>query len=290
MSKLLTIAILATISSFPVKAQLKAFAGTDVKICLGAFALTDSPLLGGSPSATGGTPPYQYRWKLQESWFGSASFFLNSDTIANPRLKQLSGTDSAHFVLIVTDANSINAYDTVYVRLSRWGIYGSGGTLKKTDADTVTLNARSIPVPSFPPITYTWSPATFLSDSTILKPLCWSKGFVHYTLWATDAIGCKEYAWDLSVNSTPLSVSTLPGPDECILIPNPFNTSGTIQIGKFWLGSTLSIYSASGQLILQEVVNGNSVWLPLPLQTGTYFYNLRNKNGLFKTGKFFFGH
>jgi hypothetical protein len=283
MKKLLALLFLATLSSFYAKAQLTAFAGTDIKVCLGPYALRDSPLLGGSPSAIGGTPPYQYRWKLQESWFGSASFFLNNDTISNPRLKQLTGTDSAHFVLIVTDANSVNAYDTVHVQLSRWGNYAAG-TINKTDSDTVTLKNWGVAIPSFPPLKYTWSPGTFLSDSTTQEPLCWSKGFCLYVMEAEDAIGCEGYAWRVAVNSKELSVGTLPLPDDYFQIPNPMEESSTIWIGKSWHGSTLTMYSASGQKILQEVIRGNSLSLHHSLQKGYYYYHLTNNTGQPKAG------
>ncbi|MCE3278992.1 MAG: hypothetical protein K0S44_1183 [Bacteroidetes bacterium] len=71
-------------------AQLTANAGTNTSICLGS-----SLTIGGSPSATGGSPPYTYSW--------SPSVGLSSTTTANP---SASPTSTTTYTLIVTDAVS----------------------------------------------------------------------------------------------------------------------------------------------------------------------------------------
>lgn len=78
-----------------------ASAGSDRMVCPG-----ESVRLGGSPTASGGTPPYQYRWE--------PGIDLDDSTAANPtvRLRQ-----SRTYVLTVTDSRGCQARDTVTLLL-----------------------------------------------------------------------------------------------------------------------------------------------------------------------------
>ena len=75
-------------------------AGMDTIVCIGE----DSIVIGGSPSAMGGTANYSY------SWFPPTD--LSSITSANPKAKPASTTI---YVLTVTDANNCSTVDTVQI-------------------------------------------------------------------------------------------------------------------------------------------------------------------------------
>jgi hypothetical protein len=65
-------------------------------------------LMGGTPTASGGTPPYQYLW--------TPATDLDSDTIANPTVQNLQG-GSQIYNLLITDARNCTAVDSILVRL-----------------------------------------------------------------------------------------------------------------------------------------------------------------------------
>jgi hypothetical protein len=65
-------------------------------------------VLGGNPTATGGTPPYLYQW--------SPATDLDSDTISNPTLLSINFGQRT-YVLEVTDARNCLAIDSLMIRL-----------------------------------------------------------------------------------------------------------------------------------------------------------------------------
>jgi hypothetical protein len=83
-------------------AQLTANAGTNTSMCLG------SPItIGGSPSASGGTPPYTYSW--------APSTGLSATNIANPTANPASTTT---YTLTVTDAVSATTGAAIIVNVN----------------------------------------------------------------------------------------------------------------------------------------------------------------------------
>ncbi len=70
--------------------------GTDYSECYGGT----NPTLGGSPAATGGTPPYFY------AWTGSGAPYLSSTSVANPTFNVTSASPGVYSLnLEVSDAN-----------------------------------------------------------------------------------------------------------------------------------------------------------------------------------------
>ncbi|MEX1188167.1 MAG: T9SS type A sorting domain-containing protein [Bacteroidia bacterium] len=67
----------------------------------------DTPVLGGSPAAFGGSAPYNYQW--------SPSFNLNNAAIANPTF---TGSDNTVYVLRVSDSRGCSSRDTVIITIS----------------------------------------------------------------------------------------------------------------------------------------------------------------------------
>src|SRR5262249_53298938 len=77
----------------------------------------DTLIMGGSPTATGGTSPYMYQW--------SPSTALVDSTVANPQLAGLN-TDTRYFVT-VTDANNCTASATDFVFVAPSTLQASAG-------------------------------------------------------------------------------------------------------------------------------------------------------------------
>lgn len=77
----------------------RANAGIDKNICFGTNTIIGEP-------ATGGAPPYQYKWKPNQ--------FLSNDAIAQPTANP---TDTTRYILTVTDSKGCINYDTMMVNI-----------------------------------------------------------------------------------------------------------------------------------------------------------------------------
>jgi gliding motility-associated-like protein len=127
------------------------------------------------------------------------------------------------------------------------------------------------------PVTYTWTPSTWLDSAEIETPKSKPLDDITYTLTVVSDKGCKS--------SDEVFVKVLKTP----LIPNIFspNRDGIhdkwdIPYLQSYPGCTVDIYNRYGQLIYHSVgydklwdgtVNGN------PVPVGTYYYIIDPKNG-----------
>lgn len=148
-------------------------AGTDFNICIGEQAL-----LGGSPSASGGTPGYTYAW--------SPSGNLSSATDANP---MATITTSTVFTLLVTDTLGCTSSDDISIGVN-------GRPTANSINDTIIACGDSIALVSSAtggssPYNFGWAPGANLSDSTIASPMAYKPGL--YYLTVTDSNGCNGY-------------------------------------------------------------------------------------------------
>lgn len=69
--------------------------------------LENSPLLGGTPAAIGGTLPYSFEWIPASN--------LNNGSVANPVYL---GAESTQYVLVVSDDKGCSAKDTIQITVS----------------------------------------------------------------------------------------------------------------------------------------------------------------------------
>ena len=150
--------------------QLLAYAGPANFLCVGT-----STVLGGSPTASGGTPPYSYNWQ--------PTTFLNNNTLANPTA---SGCNSdIVYTLRVIDA----AGDTVlsYTSININKIYtfnagiDTGYCVEQSSGVIIGASSNNSAWHSF-----NWSPASGLNNTTITNPLATPSITTTYTLTVSD--------------------------------------------------------------------------------------------------------
>jgi gliding motility-associated-like protein len=130
------------------------------------------------------------------------------------------------------------------------------------------------------PVTYQWSPATYLSNPTASKPIATPPADITYTLRVTSDKGCST--------TDQVFVKILKNP----VIPNIFSPNGD-GVHDQWIipyldtypGCTVDIFNRYGQLVFHSVgytkpwdgtINGK------PAPVGTYYYIVDPKNGRLK--------
>jgi hypothetical protein len=213
--------------------------GTQNNICSGG-----STVLGGFPSAAGGTAPYQYQWTPQIG--------LNNPSSPNP----ITILCDTLYVLEITDNYACSATDTVHIQCNN-SVQANAGV-----DDTVCVGGTFIlggnPV-GVAPFTFNWSPGVLVNDSTVQNPFGFTCDTI-YIVEVTDANGC------IDLDSVYIKCHTLPvtdaGPDTCIGI-------GTcVQIGSSALPNLQYTWTTSLYL------NDSSLSNPIACPTDTITYEL----------------
>jgi hypothetical protein len=277
-------ALLVTSLVSQAQSSLTVAAGPDRAWCstfLGNAA--DTPVLGGTPTASGGTAPYTYQWSLlYTSYQGNPvspapGAFLTNEQGANPRLLQKPGVDSMRAIVQATDASGRTGRDTAWIYFQTiMCTTASEPPVIKQPTDTVTLSwsvggCRS----NFRPyIEYRWRPADDLVDSTVQFARCYTPVSRRYTLHMKDRIGCPLHN-SLDVLVQPAGVTTTTGEATGFSFHATTRTiliQGTNQ-------SQFQLVDLNGRVVWEAVVSGTSK-LPVPasLPSGLYLGLLRTES------------
>jgi len=179
-------------SSGVISAQpLIAEAGVDTVICPGI-----TYAIGGSPTATGGTPPYAYLWTPNTA--------INNNTIPNPIVNPSVPT---RYYVTVTDAAGDTAIDSVLVNLYPIYAYNAGPDTSVCIGDSIQLGAVANSMAGG--VTYTWAPATGLSSTTAPRPVFSGTVSTAFTLTITspDCLN-KTFTVFVTVNQLPVVDAT----------------------------------------------------------------------------------
>jgi gliding motility-associated-like protein len=153
-------------------AQLSANAGPDVFACLNG-----SVVIGGAPSATGGTPPYKYSW--------SPSTFLSSSAVSNPTVTGI--TSDMTYTLTVTDFDTTIVTDIIFINLDKIHVFSAG-------IDTGYCYNQSGGVTIGNVINnntwhnFSWTPTTALNNPNAARPLANPSVTTTYTLIVSDGL------------------------------------------------------------------------------------------------------
>jgi hypothetical protein len=192
------------------KAQLMVDAGKDTTFCTGQNI--HSLILGTTAKIENGFPPYSIVWECKIPK-GGYSFFTASDllsdtTILSPYfLYNPIHVKRIKFILHITDSENKYAKDSIFIRFSKFGYLTGGGQTRFyiEKGDSILLNFNSFGIfGGISPLTYHWSPKTYLSEPDSVNTWCKPDSSIQYEVVAIDSCGCVSYpelAYDIRVLS-----------------------------------------------------------------------------------------
>ncbi len=216
---------------------LIANAGNDTTVCQGSAAL-----LGGHPTAQGGTQPYTYAWNS-----GAAP-------ISNPALSPAANT---RYTLTVTDANGVTATASILVNVS-----SCLGTLTvSAGINTTVCRGNTIPLEATvdggsPPYAYAWSPGGGLVNPTSQAAFAIPITTTTYTITVTDNNS------NSATSSVVITVNPSPRIDSLVANSQTCQDNNGIVTSYVSGGTPGYLYSWSNNALGNSFING--------LSPGTY--------------------
>ena len=172
-------------------------AGSDDTLCAGGC-----DTLGGSPTATGVAPPFNYDW--------SPGVLLGADSnTANPVFcSTVSGV--YQFIVCATDTNGCVQCDTVIVTANAIGGVDAGVDSSICFyGDSIIIGGSPVASGAGPPFIYSWLPDTNLNNDSIDKPTFTpiDTGTTQFIVTVTDTNGC------MNSDTVNITVTALPVAD-----------------------------------------------------------------------------
>lgn len=149
-------------------------AGIDQTVCSSQLPI----IIGGSPTASGGTAPYLYNW--------SPSAGLSSSTVANPSANPASTTT---YCVIITDAVGCTASDCITITVNPSPTAEAGPPVTVCQGICTPIGGAPTASGGTPPYTYQWNPAGSLSSSTVANPIACPLTTTTYFVTVTDVLG-----------------------------------------------------------------------------------------------------
>ena len=222
-------------------------AGPDTTICLGF----DTQL-----AASGGS---SYQW--------TPAIFLNSSNIANPVVQQ--PLQTIQYIVTVRDTLGcpVPIKDTVLVKVIQALNVNAG------PRDTSVVENEPLQLHGTGAVTYTWSPSTWLSNTSIPNPVARPQDSIRYILTGRDEHGC------IGTDSIDVYVFRI---DEDMYVPTAFTPNGDgmndvfkpILIGMRSL-AYFRVYNRFGELMFStsQVDHGwDGIYKGKPQDTATFVW------------------
>lgn len=228
---------------------LTANAGANKAICYGQVTV-----LGGAPSASGGTVPYTYAWEPSAN--------VSSPTAANPTAVGLNvGT---WFRLVVTDKDGVTDTSFVYVDVNQIYTFNAG-------IDTGYCYGQETGVKIGGPNnnntshTFSWSPSLGLDNPTATNPIATPSIQTTYTLVVSDGICPNNKSFVTVIPFMPPAVDA--GLDTSIFEGQVFTILGT--------GSHIIDWTPKYNIKYDNTLNPD-VW---PIEDTTYYIYTEDSHG-----------
>lgn len=234
-------------------AQLNANAGPNKLACYNS-----SVTIGGSPTASGGTPPYTYKWQ--------PSLFLNSTTVANPVASNC--TSFVQYTLTVMDKDSVTDVSTMYITIDNIYTFSAG-----PDTGYCYTQEAGVKIGIYENIyanawqTFSWSPTTGLDNPSSINPFASPSVTTTYTLTVSDG-QCPN-----NVSQVTVSAFTPPYTDA-----SPDTTIDEGQtITLYGTGGTVYWWQPDYNIKYQNTANAD-VW---PIVSTTYTLYTNDQHGCY---------
>jgi len=129
---------------------VQSLAGTNKNVCSG-----NAVTIGATPSASGGTTPYKYKW--------TPATFLNNDTLANP---VSTPTANITYTLKVTDKNGCTAQSNMNITIT------PPPSVMVSQNDSICVGeTANLAASASGAISYSWVPALSLNNPNIATPV-----------------------------------------------------------------------------------------------------------------------
>lgn len=182
-----------TIIPYP---QLTVDAGANRNACVGS-----SITLGGTPTVSNGTGPYNYSW--------TPTTGILNPTSSNP---SLTVTVARTYYVTVTDANGCTNRDSVIITLFPQPRANVGEKNKVICSGSNTTIGSGVATNGTAPYTYSWSPGTGLNNPALPTPTASPTQTTLYILTVTDANNCTvRDTVTVTVNPLPQPIITAQG-------------------------------------------------------------------------------
>ena len=230
---------------------------------------TGSATIGGSPTASAGTSPYQYLW--------NPAIGLDADTIANPLVSGISS--SIEYSVTVTDANGCKATDSVLVSYINCNL----------PLPVIQLNLCDLAAQNIASVVYQWYlQGNIIAGATSRFYSASQAGY--YFVKVSDTAGCASQSGATYVNY-PSCLSTgldaLPEQNTFNIYPNPA-TEQIIISGSHYVGNQINIqiFDLVGACVYQGSIikvagNYSSTFSIGHLSSGAYLIKLSTDDGKF---------
>lgn len=242
-------------SCFALNAQLltalTANAGSNTGVCPG-----DTVKIGGSPSATGGTPPYTYSWQPATG--------LDFPNAPNPDAFPSAATD---YTLTVNDGAGNSSFDIVNVTIYSLPAVNAG-------ADQTILEGTNTVLQASGAVDYYWTPTEPLFNQNSANPVAEPNTTTVLCVLGVDGNGCT--------NADCMTLYVIPS--DTILIYNSFSPNGDGLNDFFYISNIekytenkLEVFNRNGKLVYQKTPyqndwNGRIDGVDLPC--ATYYFIL----------------
>ena len=185
-----------------VTVTLRANAGPNRTIALGGSCILEG-------SASGGAPPYTYSW--------TPTTGLSDPSIAQPTA---SPTTTTTYTLTVRDSLSRVSTDTAVVTVASAVVANAGPDRTIAPGGSTTLAGSASG--GLSPYTYSWSPATGLSDPNVAQPTASPTVTTTYTLTVCDSLS------QVNRDTTVVTVADLPPTAAFSYAPSSPTTADTV--------------------------------------------------------------
>jgi len=277
MKKIILLFLLSIILTFCVNAQepLKAYAGENRHFCFESDWI--SVTLGGNPTASGGIPPYTYRWWANDV---VVYFMDNGETAANPDVTFL-GSFTAY--VEVKDATDNIDVDSVVITMSKQQLTFSNDPqylqidyyINSGDSVFLSGNVKVLNQSS----SFSWSPCESIVNNCLVADGFWAKPTTttDYYLTAKDEHNCSEtfFTHFYRVIVDEVGIESDISEYTITIYPNPTSQIINIEIPDDFRGikSNVEIFDVTGNKVYNQSFRLFDIQIDISdLKCGVYLF------------------